>query len=150
MPRRGAAPHGAQQPAQPPAGHDALLSRVRSLPRRRTYLLPALLALQDDLGWLPGWAIEAAGAHLRVPRSEAYGVASSFPELRLTPPAEHVLRVCTGVACRLSGADALRAALAATLEHVEEADCLYVCGVSPVVELDGRLIGRATLERLRA
>jgi NADH:ubiquinone oxidoreductase subunit E len=91
MPKGDGALRATQQPTQPPSGHEDLVQRIRCLPRRRTYLLPALLWVQDDLGWLPGWAIEFVGAHLRVPCSEAFGVASSFPELRLGEPSEHVL-----------------------------------------------------------
>jgi formate dehydrogenase subunit gamma len=136
-------------PAAPP-GHEILLERIGALPRRRTYLLPALLIAQDDLGWLPDWAIAAVGAHLRVPKSEAYGVASSYPELVLEEPAAHRLRICMGTACRLAGAGALRATAAADFPgDVHLADCLFVCGVAPAVELDGRLVGRAGERDLR-
>jgi NADH:ubiquinone oxidoreductase subunit E len=133
----------------PPPGHDELLERIHAFPRWRSYLLPALLLAQDELGWLPDWAIASIGEHLRVPKSEAYGVASSFPELRLEQPAEHSLRVCTGAACRLQGARTLHATAADFPGTVETTDCLFICGVAPAVELDGRLVGRATAEQLR-
>ncbi|HEY3060236.1 MAG TPA: NAD(P)H-dependent oxidoreductase subunit E, partial [Chloroflexota bacterium] len=85
--RRGAA---LIAPTEPPAGHDDLVAQVRAYPRRRGYLLPALQDIQIALGWVPGWGIELVGAHLRVPKSEAFGVASSFPDLRLTEPPETV------------------------------------------------------------
>src|SRR5260221_13850249 len=81
-----------------------LAERIRAYPRRRTYLLPALHDVQDALGWLSGDALEMVGGHLRVPKSEVYGIASSFPDFRLLEPAEHVSRICTGAACRLAGA----------------------------------------------
>src|SRR3977135_2239631 len=65
-----------------------LAERIRAYPRRRTYLLPALHEVQDALGWLQGSALELVGNHLRVPRSEVYGVASSFPDFKLAEPAE--------------------------------------------------------------
>jgi NADH:ubiquinone oxidoreductase subunit E len=82
MPRGSGGLRATQQPAQPPAGHEDLVERIRSLPRRRTYLLPALLWAQEDLGWLPDWAIELVGGHLRVPRSEVFGVLALFLEQR--------------------------------------------------------------------
>ena len=72
-------------------------------PRHRTHLLPALRAVQEELHWLPTWAMEEIGAYLRVPKSEVHGVASSFPELRLKEPGRFVLKVCTGLACYLQG-----------------------------------------------
>ncbi len=149
MPRGSGGLRATQQPAQPPAGHEDLVERIRSLPRRRTYLLPALLWVQDDLRWLPDWAIEVVGAHLRVPRSEAFGVASSFPELRFSQPSEHVLRLCVGTACRLRGADDLQASLSDFRGLLEQSDCLFICPVGPAAELDGQLVARATPEHLR-
>jgi NADH:ubiquinone oxidoreductase subunit F (NADH-binding)/NADH:ubiquinone oxidoreductase subunit E len=84
---------------------------------------------------VPGWGIELVGAHLRVPKSEAFGVASSFPDLRLTEPPETVMRVCRGASCRQRGGSDAKA-------H-ESADCLFVCGVGPVTEIDSTLHGRA-------
>ncbi len=133
-------------PVSPPAGYEDLVERIQAFPRERTWLLPALLTIQEDLGWLPDWSIELAAAHLRVPKSEAYGAASSFPELRLTEPPATLVRICTGSACRLAGASALPGAV----PTAETADCLFICALAPAAAVDGRLIGHATPEGLRA
>jgi NADH-quinone oxidoreductase subunit F len=63
--------------------------RIHAYPRQRTYLLPALHDVQDAFGWLPAVALEQVGQHLRVPKSEVFGIASSFPDFRLhEPPAD--------------------------------------------------------------
>ena len=71
--------------------------------RERTWLLPALHAVQSHLGFLPDEALARVGRHLRVPLSEVYGVATHYPEFRLQPRGRHHVRVCTGVSCALSG-----------------------------------------------
>src|SRR5205807_1653683 len=114
-------------PPEPPPGHELLIERLEAYPRRRTYLLPALTDVQHELGWLPDWAIQVVGAHLRVPKSEAYGIASSFPELRLTELPVHRLRVCTGASCRVLGADGLVRDAAALDAALETTDCLFIC-----------------------
>src|SRR5262245_29323978 len=81
-------------------------------PRERTWLLPALQAVQESLGHLPDWALADTGRHLRVPASEVYGVATHYPEFRLVPRGTHHTRVCTGVSCALSGGRELLDALA--------------------------------------
>ena len=68
-------------------------------PRERGQLLPALHFLQHEFGYLPDWAMEVTGWHLGVPASEVYGAATSYTELRIDKPGEHVLRVCTGLGC---------------------------------------------------
>ena len=71
---------------------------LATFPRERTWLLPALQAIQRAERWLSPASLEAVAAHLRVPKSEVWGVASHYPELRLRAPGRRLLRVCTGVA----------------------------------------------------
>ena len=61
---------------------------VRAFPRERTWLLPALHAVQHELRWIPTGALGEIASHLRVPLSEAYGVATGYPEFRLSEPAK--------------------------------------------------------------
>ncbi len=123
-------------PAEAPSGYHDLLERVRAYPRQRTFLLPALVEAQHSLGWLPAWSLELVGAHLRVPKSEVFGIASSYPDLRLSEPPSQVLRVCNGWSCRERGANNARYA-------GETVECLFVCGVGPAREIDGQVRGRA-------
>src|SRR5262245_52028864 len=76
---------------------------------------------------------------------------------------EHLVRVCTGLPCRVTGAtDHLRAledrlaighgqTTADRRVTLEEASCLALCSLAPVVEVDGLPHGRVTsaaLDRL--
>ena len=127
---------------------------VRAFPRERTWLLPALHAVQHELRWIPAAAIAEVASQLRVPLSEAYGVATDYPEFRLAEPAKRIVRVCTGVSCRIRGG----LELLTTLETVagldvtlEPFDCAFNCSVAPVVEVDGVHHGRLSgneLERI--
>ena len=80
-----------------------LVEALAPFPRERTWLLPALRAAQEALGHLPEAALAQVAAHLRVPLSEVWGVATGYPELRLAPRGHHHARVCTGVSCALLG-----------------------------------------------
>jgi NADH:ubiquinone oxidoreductase subunit F (NADH-binding)/NADH:ubiquinone oxidoreductase subunit E len=135
---------------------------VSTFPRERTWLLPALHAAQRAEGWLSADALAAVAAHLRVPRSEVWGVASHYPEFRLARPGRRIVRVCTGVACLARGgadllaraerglgirAGATTADGAVTLEAM---DCAFACAVAPVVEADHAWRGRVTAGALDA
>jgi len=116
------------------------------LPRRRDELLPALHAVHDAAGWLPEAGILAVSLHTAVPTSELYGIISSYSELRLTPPHEPQVEICTGLSCRMAGADEL-------VRHAAQSEtvtCRFLCGVAPVAEVAGRYHGRLTPVRLRA
>jgi NADH-quinone oxidoreductase subunit F len=131
---------------------------LEKFPRERTWLLPALQAVQEAVGYLPDWALAETGRHLRVPLSEVYGVATHYPELRLSPRGRHHIRVCTGVSCALSGGGALLDAVARRWDAkpgetgadravtLEAADCFFACSVAPLVEVDGAYHGRITLD----
>jgi NADH:ubiquinone oxidoreductase subunit F (NADH-binding)/NADH:ubiquinone oxidoreductase subunit E len=123
-------------------------------PRARTWLLPALRAAQEALGYLPAAALAQVAAHLRVPLSEVWGVATGYPELRLAPRGHHHARVCTGVSCALLGggellAEAARRHGAAVGDTgadraltLESADCFFECSMAPMIEVDGAYHGR--------
>ena len=123
-------------------------------PRERTYLLPALHYLHEEFGYLPGWALQPLGWHLHIPASEVYGAVTSYTELRPEEPGKHVLRVCTGLSCRINGGAELLRGLSATLQvhpgqttqdgliTLEETSCGFMCGVAPAVEWDGSWNGR--------
>ncbi|MBI2207855.1 MAG: NAD(P)H-dependent oxidoreductase subunit E [Candidatus Rokubacteria bacterium] len=118
-------------------------------PRERQWLLPALQAIQHAHGWLSREALLDVSAHLRVPASEVFGVASDYPELRLAPVGAHLVRVCTGVSCRLLGGDALLERVRERVRSgdvtVEAADCFFACSMAPLVEVDGAYRGRVAL-----
>ncbi len=131
-------------------------------PRERTWLLEALREVQHAEGWLAPDTLDAVAAHLRVPASEVWGVATHYPELRLTQPGRRLVRVCTGVTCAaLGGRDLLagceqrlgvRAGATTTDGAVtlEELDCAFACGVGPVVEIDHVRRGRVAAGDLDA
>ncbi len=128
---------------------------VERFPRERRYLLPALHYIHDEFGHLPEHALQTAAWHLRVPASEVYGSATSYTELRVEAPAEHTVRVCTGLSCLLNGArSVLEAAREAATDleatAVEERACAFLCAAAPVVEVDHESRGRATAESVRA
>ena len=151
-------------------GHETKLIKDRNelravlrkkFPHHRGQLLPALHFLQHEFGYLPDWGMEVVGWHLGIPASEVYGTATSYTELRTEEPGEHVVRVCTGLGCRINGGDELSATVVKELDvqagettpdgriTFEETDCGFLCAMAPAVELDGKWVGRATPEMVK-
>jgi NADH:ubiquinone oxidoreductase subunit E len=129
-------------------------------PRERTYLLPALHYLQHEFGYLPEWALQIVSWHLRIPASEVYGAATSYSELRMEEPGQHVVRVCTGLSCWYGGGKELWESLhkrwgdesgdgdSSKETTLEETPCGFLCPMAPAIEIDGRWHGRVTPESL--
>jgi NADH-quinone oxidoreductase subunit F len=140
----------------------ALSELLASFPRERTWLLPALQVVQHAEGWLSPESLAGVAAHLRVPKSEVWGVASDYPELRLAAPGRRIVRVCAGVACLARGGREVLAACERRLGigpgqttadgafTLEELDCAFACGSAPVVEVDHGYHGRVTTSDLDA
>jgi NADH-quinone oxidoreductase subunit F len=78
---------------------------------QRHLLLPALWAVQTRVGWISPAALSYICERLTVPPAEAYGVASFYALLTLSPQPLIVLHVCEDLACMVNGANAIRAEL---------------------------------------
>jgi NADH:ubiquinone oxidoreductase subunit F (NADH-binding)/NADH:ubiquinone oxidoreductase subunit E len=122
---------------------------LAAFPRERASLLPCLIASQEAAGYVSSEAMFAISSHTHVPRSEVYGVAKSYNELRFTVPTKpRRIEVCTGLSCLLSGGTSLLAALRAAAPddcEVEPRPCRFRCDEAPVAIADGRCIPGASV-----
>ena len=82
-------------------------------------------------------------------RADVHGVLTFYHELRTAPPAKKQIRVCRAEACQAVGCDQLISQAEAAGIEVERAYCFGNCALGPAAMVGDRLIGRATLEKLR-
>ena len=100
---------------------------------------------------------------LGVTSAEVAGVLSYYPDLRMSAPGRHVIRVCMGESCYANGCgrvlrelqERLRADVHETTPGgrftIEPMSCAGNCAVSPTVIIDRDLYGRvlpSQLERM--
>ena len=142
---------------------DALVSRIAGRHVARPGgLLPALHAIQDELGHIPPEAVPTVAEVFNVSRAEVHGVISFYHLFRTTPPGRRTLYLCRAEACQAMGARALEKHTKQRLGigfHETTADrrislepiyCLGNCACSPAVMIDDFVYGRVTPERLDA
>ena len=132
----------------------------QKFPPHRTYLLPALHFVHEELGHLPEWALQIVSWHVRTPASVVYGAATSYTELRIAQTARHVVRVCAGLSCWHGGGRELASELAQSLSVavgettldgrvvLEETPFAYRSPLAPLVEVDGVWQGRASASQV--
>jgi len=130
--------------------------------RPTTTVLSSLLAAQDELGYLPGEAIEEVARLTDASINDVWGVASFYTNFRFEPPAEHMVEVCWGPTCHLVGASTILKQLLDDLGLTGEGDtsdgritlkyntCLGACAQAPVMSIDHHLRGRMTIEKARS
>ena len=129
---------------------------IASQKRPTVTVLSSLLAIQDDIGYIPDEAIEEVAIARDTTTNAVYGVASFYPNFRFTPPGAHHVEVCWGPTCHLQGAPHILRAVLDDLNLEGEGDtgdgrislkfntCLGACQQAPVVSIDHHMTGHAT------
>ena len=124
-------------------------------------LLSSLLAIQDELGYLPEEAIEETAKFTDSTINDVWGVASFYTNFRFTPPGAHTVEVCWGPSCHVLGAMGVIQAVLDGLGLEGEGDspdgavtvrfntCLGACAQGPVISVDHQLVGRLSPEKAR-
>lgn len=125
-------------------------------------LLPALHAIQDELGYVPAEAVPTVAEVFNISRAEVHGVISFYHLFRTTPPGRRTLYLCRAEACQAMGARSLEKHTTERLGigfhetttdgriNLEPIFCLGNCARSPAVMIDDFVYGRVTPERLDA
>ncbi len=101
--------------APPPSTSQRVVTAGREARGRRHLLLPALWALQTQVGWISRGGLDEICRRLEVPPAEAYAVASFYDLLSLEERPGRMLRVCDDLACRMAGAE----------ERISQLDTLF-------------------------
>jgi NADH-quinone oxidoreductase subunit F len=73
----------------------------------RHRLLPALWSVQSRVGWVSEGALNYICHRLDVAPADAYGVASFYRMLSLTPRPSTLAHICEDLACRMKGSEDL-------------------------------------------
>ena len=126
----------------------------------RDNLIPLLQDVQDRLHYLSPQALSAVAEHLQLSENDVFGVATFYAQFRFTPPGRHSIRVCLGTACHVRGGATLLEMIERSLGigcgettpdgrfDVERVACLGCCALSPVVQIDGEIFSRVTVNKL--
>jgi formate dehydrogenase subunit gamma len=135
---------------------------LEALPSHERLILPCLQAIQHAFGFVPEETVDVVAGFLNVSRAEVVGVLTYYHDLRRTPPPAVVVGVCVAEACQASGVRSLieqiehdfgvRLGAGTGLGPVEFAKvyCLGNCALGPAVMVNGRLVGRCDIGRVRA
>jgi NADH-quinone oxidoreductase subunit E len=118
-------------------------------PRKRSALIPMLLAAQKEHGYVKAEAIEYVGKYLDLDPSEVDSILSFYTLLRRRPVAKYHILICTNLACLLRGSDDIEACvkkkLGVGLGEVTpdglfsaiEFECLGSCTTAPCIQVNG-------------
>ncbi|MBF0361500.1 MAG: NAD(P)H-dependent oxidoreductase subunit E [Oligoflexia bacterium] len=117
--------------------------------------VPILQEIQTHYGYLPREAMDVVVENTNISAAQLFGVATFYAQFRLKPVGRHLIRVCHGTACHVSGADRLNTSLRNTLNIKDEKEdtspgngytmenvaCLGCCSLAPVMTIGGEVFG---------
>ena len=139
----------------------AILARYPDA-HQRSAIMPLLYLAQSVEGMVSPDALREIGGLLGITTAEVEAVATFYSMYRLRPTGTHVVNVCTNLACKLRGAEAVYEAVhdAAGIAHgeelsadglftVHEEECLGVCDFAPAVQVNFCNHDLVTPERVR-
>ena len=129
---------------------------VRGQKQPTVTILSSLLAVEDELHYIPREAVELVAEYMDATVNDVWAVASFYPNFRFQPPAERQVEVCWGASCHLMGSMAVVRAVLEASELDDEGErpdhrlsvrfntCLGACSLAPVISIDHQLVGRVT------
>ena len=128
----------------------------------RDALIPILQDVQEEQGFLSREAIIRIGRHLGLPASKIYGVATFYNQFRFEPKGQFHVQTCRGTACHVKGSLAILEALRRALKvdpgqttrdglfSLEIVACVGVCGLSPVISVNGEFYANVTPDGVKS
>ncbi|NWF91780.1 MAG: NADH-quinone oxidoreductase subunit NuoE [Syntrophaceae bacterium] len=117
----------------------------------RNGLIPILLEIQREFGYLPKEAMPRVAESLGIKPVEVWGVATFFNQFRLTPLGRNHIKVCMGTACHLAGGRLVLEALERELNikvgetspdghfSLERVACIGCCMLAPVAVIKDKI-----------
>jgi bidirectional [NiFe] hydrogenase diaphorase subunit len=127
----------------------------------RDALIETLHTVQESFGFLDKPALKFVADSLRVPLSQAYGVATFYHYFTMKPLGVHSCMICMGTACYIKGAAALLAEAENTVGvssgetspdgqvSILTARCIGSCSLAPAAVMDGETMGNVDGKILR-
>ena len=128
---------------------------------KRNGLIPLLRAVQDEFGYISEEAISKIGAHLTLPTSKVYGLATFYNQFSFTPRGFYHVVLCNGTSCHMSGSGELLNELTKLLDikdgettrdglfSLEVQSCIGACGQSPVMAVNGEYHSGISVKEVR-
>lgn len=134
---------------------------VQRLGRKPDAAIPVLQALQDHYGYLPEEALRRVCELTEIRPAAISGVSSFYDMFRHRPVGKHIIRVCRGTACHVTGAERVEEALRRELHipagddtdprgeyTLEQVACLGCCTLAPVVKIEQSTFGHMAAEKV--
>jgi NADH-quinone oxidoreductase subunit E len=127
---------------------------------KKEELIPILMKVNQDLGYIPKSVMEHISSRLQIPQSHLYSVATFYHMFFTEQNGRHVIKFCESAPCHVAGGREVFEALQKDLGiapgdtsddgkwTLMTTSCLGVCAVGPVMMVDDDIYGNLTPEQI--
>jgi len=131
-------------------------------PRKGAALIPLLLELQKEEGFISEEAMDAMAQLLELPYARVKAAVTFYTLFNRQPAGKYHLQVCRNISCHMAGAPGLLERLKEKLAIAEgettkdglftlsTVECLGACGAAPVIQVNDDYFENLTMEKLDA
>jgi NADH:ubiquinone oxidoreductase subunit E len=121
-------------------------------------IIPILQEIQEVYGYLPKEILVRTSKKTRIPISQLYGVATFYAQFHLKKRGRHLIRICDGTACHVSGSTKIVQAIENVFEMeaggsspdfkyaLEIVYCVGSCGLAPVALVGDKVFAQTKPE----
>ncbi|MDF1543999.1 MAG: NAD(P)H-dependent oxidoreductase subunit E [bacterium] len=114
-------------------------------PKSQESLIAILQDIQKEYNYIPCEALTETATALSIPLSKVFAISTFYNAFSLTPRGETIIRVCTGTACHIRGAELIKDQIETALGikagettpdgkfTIEVVACVGACAMAPVV-----------------
>jgi len=124
-------------------------------------LIPLLQHVQNTCGYISEENVRQIAGYLKVSEAHIFGVASFYTQFRFEKPGDILIRVCLGTACHVQDGAQLSEEIRNLIGiapgettpdgrfEFQQVACLGCCAQAPLVEINGKIYGKMTPDKLR-
>ncbi|MCF7858410.1 MAG: NADH-quinone oxidoreductase subunit NuoE [Candidatus Cloacimonetes bacterium] len=129
---------------------------------KKGILIPLLQTIQNIESYLSLEVMRYVAEKTGTKLAHIYGVATFYTMFRLKPQGKHIIRVCQGTACHVSGAKTIMSEIMDQLKLSADQDttndglftvmpvaCLGCCSLAPVIMVDDQTHGKLTPDSIK-
>ncbi len=128
--------------------------------KNRGILIHAFQQIQEEHNYLPGEELAKLSKDLGISMSDVYSTATFYKQFYFTPRGKKIIRVCTGTACHVRGADKVLDKIKDEFEidegettpdlemTLETVGCIGCCGLAPVATVNENIVGEIDMKKL--
>ena len=136
------------------------IDECNAKPHAKSYLIPVLHMVQDELGYLSDESMDAVSTLMQIPATKVTGVASFYHFFKFNPPGQHKIALCMGTACFVKGAGSVLLKLKELLGvdlgqttpdarfSLDVARCVGACALAPVMIVDDKVFAEVTPDKV--